>query len=622
MESSERARRDDFLSFLSLLRLLPIFEDVSKFPRRKMNPFETESNGDIIGNGTDESVENQSIDSDQDPLEAFMESMKESSTIRVDSLVVESPYASDEDETPVELMDRILKKRRDDLPQPEGDEYSHMHKRQIESIASVDHTNVSYPAFVSNFYREHPAISELSATEIANLRRDLSVSATGSIIPRCVCSFAHLNLPESILSVIRFLEFSTPTPIQSQSIPCLLSGRDIIGIAMTGSGKTMSYLIPAVVHALGNERQTPHPRILIVCPTRELAIQIEQESYRFVRKGNHLLNSIALTGGLSKHEQFKELHKGADIVVGNPGRILDLVQMKKGLDISLVTFCVLDEADRMFKMGFESQVRAIIQRIRPDRQLCLFSATMPPRIERMCREVLNDPIRVVVGAVGQASALIDRNVFIVHSEDEKLVWLKATLPSLISNSDARIMMFVNARSRIDELLVLIRQITPLNVAGLSSELDQQSRMRIMSEFKSGHCPILIATDVAARGIDVPRVSCVIEFDAARDFDTHTHRIGRTGRAGYTGTSWTLLGKEEGKLAAFIVESMEALGGKPIPELMDLAMTHAPFRAARILAEEDTRERSPRKSTPHWEGKDEHFVKKARLNEDGEVESDQ
>lgn len=584
-----------------------------------MNPFDTDSNDEISGFQPATLDPDDSVSCSEDPLDAYMGVLADSVQAADDSLGAKSPYTSDEDETPIELMDRVLRTKREESNLFDSDAEGNTHKRQIESIAPVDHTKSSYPPFVSNFYREHSAISELSAAEVAQLRRDLSVSVTGSNIPRCVCSFAHLNLPESILSVIRFLEFSSPTPIQSQSIPCLLSGRDVIGIAMTGSGKTMSYLIPAVVHALGNQRQTPHPRVLIVCPTRELAIQIEQEAYRFVRKGAHLLNSIALTGGLSKHEQFKELHKGADIVVGNPGRIIDLIQMKKGLDISQVTFCILDEADRMFKMGFESQVRCIIQRIRPDRQIALFSATMPPRIERMCREVLNDPVRIVVGAVGQASSLIDRNVFVVHSDDEKLVWLKATLPSLLSHDDARIMIFVNSRSRIEELLVLVRQITPLNVEGLSSELDQQGRMRVMSQFKSGHCPILIATDVAARGIDVPRVSCVIEFDAARDFDTHTHRIGRTGRAGFTGTSWTLLGKDEGKLAAFIVESMEALGGKPILELMDLAMTHAPFRAARILAEQEAKVVSPRKSSLHWEGKDEHFVKKARLNEEGEVE---
>lgn len=591
-----------------------------------MNQFNHDSGEKVQQYAIDESGHQFEGETEEDPLDAFMDNLDMEKEVSGQSAQLGSIFSSDDEETPVELMDRVLNQPTHPKEDNVFDEESHGPKRNIDSISDIDHSKVFYAPFKHDFYKEHPSISGLSSGEIADLRRELGISVTGSNIPRCVCSFAQLSLPDSVLSVLRFLEYTTPTPIQSQSIPCLLAGRDAIGIAMTGSGKTMAYLIPAIVHALGNERQTPNPRVLIVCPTRELAIQIEQEAYRFARKGNHVLNSISLTGGLSKHEQFKELHKGADIVVGNPGRILDLVQMKKGLNISHVTFCVLDEADRMFKMGFESQIRSIIQRIRPDRQIALFSATMPPRIERMCRDILRDPVRIVVGAVGQASSLIDRNVFIVHSDDEKLVWLKSTLPSLLAVADSRIMIFVNSRSRIDELLVQIRQITPINASGLSSELDQQDRMRIMSEFKSGACPILIATDVASRGIDVPRVTCVIEFDAARDFDTHTHRIGRTGRAGFTGTSWTLIGKEAAKLAAFIVESMEAIGtgevGKLNPALMELAMTHAPFRAARILAEEETRKLKTSQTESHWEGISEHFVKKARLNEDGEVEEDE
>ena len=595
-----------------------------------MNPFDNDDKEHIkqftFGETDSEQRSNESVD----PLDEFMGGLVDSDIYTGAPNQNEASLTSDDDETPAELMDRVRKSGglgTDSLVVNDDGEQSL--KRRIDSLPVVDHSKVTYPNFISNFYKEHESIFGLTQADVTNLRRQLSVSVSGSSIPRCVCSFAHLNLPDSVLSVLRSLEYHTPTPIQSQSIPCLLSGRDVIGIAMTGSGKTMSYLIPAIVHTLGNERQTPNPRVLIVCPTRELAIQIEQEAYRFARKGNNLINTIALTGGLSKHEQFKELHKGVDIVVGNPGRILDLVQMKKGLDLSFVTFCVLDEADRMFKMGFENQVRTIIQRIRPDRQIALFSATMPPKIERMCRDILRDPIRVVVGAVGQASSLIDRNVFVAHSDEEKLVWLKSNLPVLINSPESRLMVFVNSRSRIEDLIAQVRQITPVNVAGLSSEMDQQDRMRIMSQFKLGgqQCPILIATDVAARGLDIPRISCVIEYDAARDFDTHTHRIGRTGRAGFTGTSWTLLTKADSKLAAFIVESMEALGFADTstrhPELVALAMTHAPFRASRILDEEKRGSSSSPRSdhgqkTMAWNGMESHFVKKARLNAEGDI----
>jgi ATP-dependent RNA helicase DDX42 len=545
-------------------------------------------------------------DDDVDPLDAFMADLAQTK----EPVAEQRQYIFEDESEDEEFMANISSSvfNAEEL---EEDADSHGPKRTIETIAPFDHSGMTYAPFKKDLYHEHASISELDVSDISGMRENMGISVTGRAIQKCVCSFAHLNLPESILTVIRYLEFSTPTPIQSQAIPCLLSGRDVIGIAMTGSGKTMAYLIPAIVHVLENEKQSD-PRVLIVCPTRELAIQIEQETYRFVRKQNRLISSIALTGGLSKYEQFKEMKKGVDIIVGNPGRVLDLCQMKKGLDISHVTYCVLDEADRMFKMGFENQVRSIIQRIRPDRQISVFSATMPPRIERMCREILLDPIRIVVGTIGQASSMIDQNVFIAHSSEEKFVWLTSIFPTLIGSPSSRIIIFVNSKTMIEEVIERIRQITPINVCGLSSDMQQHERMQVVADFKSGALPILVATDVAARGIDIPGITCVIEFEAARDFDTHTHRIGRTGRAGLFGTSWTLIGKNESKLAAHIVESIEALGIKHVPEeLMALALTHAPFKASRTIHNPSQVSQVPRED--NWNGLESHFVKKARLD---------
>jgi len=550
-----------------------------------------------------------------DPLDAFMDGLKDEPPVETQHEIV----FDDESEYDEPFLDSGSKMGFGNSFDPHTEDNGP--KRNIESVVPFDHSGRTYPEFKKNFYHEHESISNSDAQELSEMRRHLGLSVTGSNIPKCVCSFAHLNLSESIMSVIRYLNYTTPTPIQMQSIPCLLSGRDVIGIAMTGSGKTMAYLIPALVHVLENgtnSSQDRLPRVLIACPTRELAIQIEQETYRFAKKQETgSITSIALTGGLSKFEQFKELRKGVDIIVGNPGRILDLCLMKRGLDISHVTFCVLDEADRMFKMGFESQVRAILQRIRPDRQMSLFSATMPPRIERMCREILNDPVRIIVGTVGQASSLIDQNVFVYHSENEKSsVWLKGTIPALVATEGARVIFFVNSKSMIESLVSTIRQLTPLNIAGLSSDMDQHERMQVITDFKAGNLAVLVATDVAARGIDIPNITCVVEYEAARDFDTHTHRIGRTGRAGQPGVSWTLLGeKSDAKLAAHIVESIEALALKSVPQdLMSLAMTHAPFRAARILNPASARvDESPEHA--EWSGIEKHFVKKSRLDQE-------
>ena len=560
-----------------------------------------------------------SVDDESDPLDAFMTSLPHDDASRLGEhrLVPESKIQDEEEETPEEMMERIMrakqpgKSRTESARSDDENEIGHP-KRTLEGLPPIDHSAIAYPEFRKDFYQEHGAITALSSGEVTELRKSMSVSVTGSFIPKCVCSFAHLNLPETILSVIRFHAFSAPTPIQSQAIPCALSGRDVIGIAMTGSGKTLAYVIPAVVHILGNEL-TRLPRVTILCPTRELAIQIEQEMYRFVKKSREQFRSIALTGGLSKYEQFQALLKGCDAIVGNPGRVIDLLQMKNALDLSGVTLCILDEADKMYAMNFEVQLRTIIHRIRPDRQLLMFSATMPPRIEKLAREVMADPIRVVVGSIGQASTVIDQNVLIVHSDESKYAWLSTMLPKWLS-ADEKTLIFVNTKTGGDELMRKLRQILPVGQIGigwLNGDLEQSERMRVMNDFKSGKRPILVATDVAARGIDVPGVSCVVEFDAAKDFDTHVHRIGRCGRAGNKGSSWTFLSEHQSRLAANIVESIEAIGQQPVgDDLRALAMKYPPFR----LAHEESHHRSRKqengdmKEVESWEPLEKHFKK--------------
>lgn len=520
----------------------------------------------------------------EDPLDAFMEGLDAQERTSAEPHAVPAISDSEDDEeSHHEVMERVLKKARTFAAEPDSGSEGGGPRRSIVKIAPFDHSRVVYPAFIKDVYREHESIATLDPGQVVTLRRGLNISVTGSDITRCVCSFGHLNLPESILSVLRHLEFTTPTAVQAQTIPCALSGRDMISIAPTGSGKTMAFLLPATIHILENQ-SSEHlngPRVLVLCPTRELAIQIEQEAYKFSRKTGQF-RSLALTGGLSKYEQFKELNRGCDLVVGNPGRVLDLVQMKKGLELTGCTFCVLDEADRMFNMGFEFQLRQIVQRIRPDRQMLMFSATMPPRIERLAREVLVNPVRVVVGAIGQAASQIDQNVHITDNPTDKFNWLSKQFGTLLTSPTSRILVFVNSKTATDDVKKYLSSLVPVSVSAIHGDLDQTSRMKVMAEFRSGVCPVLVATDVAARGLDVSGVTCVIEFEPARDFDTHTHRIGRTGRAGMSGISWTLLSRDsDAKLAAHIVESIEALAQKVVPEdLMKLALEHAPFRLAR------------------------------------------
>ena len=574
-----------------------------------MNPFDIDDDDKVEQFTVDLDPVHQSADTECDPLDAFMDDLDKKEHDQPLKKHYFHETEIEEEETPEEMMDRIVSSRSHADPLADSSE---LPKRSIENLELFDHSTVTYLPFQRDLYREHESISVLSESAIASLRTDLGVSVTGSSIPKCVCSFGHFNLPSTVIQVIQLMNYSIPTPIQSQTIPCALSGRDVLAIAPTGSGKTMAYLLPAIVHVLEN----PEASVLILCPTRELAIQIEQEIYKFSRKCG--FTSLALTGGLSKYEQFKTLKDDSlRFIVGNPGRVLDLVQMKNGLSFFHTTFCVLDEADRMFHMGFENQVRQIIQRVRPDRQMLMFSATMPPRIEKMAREVLVNPVRIIIGSLGQAAFEIKQNVFIAHSGDERLVWLLHFLKPVDANVNPmsiekakihvgekfeRIMIFVNSKQSADLLAESLRK-NRHSANVIHGDIDQSGRMRIMNEFKSGATPILVATDVAARGLDVANVSCVIEFEAARDVDTHTHRIGRTGRAGQEGTSWTLLMRNENKLAAHIAESIENTGRHVPDDLMELAKTFPPFAQDRS---EPKRQKLNEEES--WEPLDKHFIK--------------
>jgi ATP-dependent RNA helicase DDX42 len=564
------------------------------------NPF-----GDEVGEGIEQYEIQYSNTSDFnagdiDPLDAFMNDLHEESTshfVKEYAGSILEEFDNDED-YPAETTSRAS------AHYSQSDEAGGA-KRQIDNLPEIDHSTVDYPPFRRDLYREHETVSSLSDEQVADLRRTLGVSVSGRGIPACICSFGHLGLPESIMSVLRFLEFTSPTPIQSQAIPALLSGRDVMGIATTGSGKTMAFLIPAIVHILENERQST-PRSLVLCPTRELAVQIEQEAYRFSKKSHDMFTTVVLTGGLSKYEQLKELRRGASLIVGNPGRILDLIQMKKGLDLSNITYCILDESDRMFNMGFEQQLRLIMSRIRPDRQIGLFSATMPPRIEKLSREIMTDPIRIVVGEIGQVTDLVDQKVHVVSSEDAKFSWLEIELPLLVGG---RMLIFVNSKTMIDSVIVRVKHIlSNISCRGLSSDMDQATRLEVMAEFRSGVSPILVATDIAARGLHIDNVTCVIEFEVSQDYNLRVHRIGRAGRAGQRGTSWTLLTQNDARMAAHITEGFEAMGKPVSEELMGLALKHAPFRAAHMMRQSE--------SEP-WDGIGHHFEKKQKLVDGGE-----
>lgn len=410
--------------------------------------------------------------------------------------------------------------------------------------------------------------SGMSEQDVAEYRKSFAIKVSGFDVPRPIKTFEDCGFSSLLMSAITKQGYERPTPIQCQALPIVLSGRDIIGIAKTGSGKTAAFVLPMIVHIMDQpELEKEEGPIGVICaPTRELAHQIYLECKKFSK--SHGIRVSAVYGGMSKLDQFKELKAGCEIVVATPGRLIDLLKMK-ALTMLRASYLVLDEADRMFDLGFEPQIRSIVGQIRPDRQTLLFSATMPRKVEKLAREILSDPVRVTVGEVGMANEDITQVVQVVPSDAEKVPWLLEKLPGMIDNGD--VLVFASKKATVDVVESHLVQ-NGYKVAALHGDKDQASRMDILLKFKSGIFHVLVATDVAARGLDIKSIKSVVNFDIARDMDMHVHRIGRTGRAGEKdGTAYTLITQKEARFAGELVNSLIAAGQNVTTELMDLAM---------------------------------------------------
>uniref|UniRef100_A0A665TIV6 ATP-dependent RNA helicase DDX42 n=1 Tax=Echeneis naucrates TaxID=173247 RepID=A0A665TIV6_ECHNA len=478
-------------------------------------------------------------------------------------------------------------------------------------------SQIDYPAFEKNFYNEHEELSSLTGTQVLELRQKLNLrvspqlafctlastyiiqtisfvciippqpvqakekkqhllffsfipplhQVSGAAPPKPCTSFAHFTFDEQLMHQIRKSEYTQPTPIQCQGVPIALSGRDMIGIAKTGSGKTAAFIWPMLVHIMDQKELEAGegPIAVIVCPTRELCQQIHAECKRFGKA--YSLRSVAVYGGGSMWEQAKALQEGAEIVVCTPGRLIDHVK-KKATSLQRVTYLVFDEADRMFDMGFEYQVRSIASHVRPDRQTLLFSATFRKKIERLARDILIDPIRVVQGDIGEANEDVTQVVELLLSATDKWSWLTRRLVEFTSSGS--VLIFVTKKANCEELATNLMQ-EGYSLGLLHGDMDQSERNKVISDFKKKNLPILVATDVAARGLDIPSIRTVVNYDVARDIDTHTHRIGRTGRAGEKGVAYTLLTSKDTTFAGDLVRNLEGANQGVSKELMDLAM---------------------------------------------------
>ncbi|KAM1166510.1 hypothetical protein PS1_026104 [Malus domestica] len=510
-------------------------------------------------------------DEEEDHMESFLRAKKDV-VLTLASDALHAGYDSDEEVyAAAKAVDAgLLEYDSDDNPIV-------LDKRKIEPIPALDHSSIDYEPFNKDFYEEKESISGMSEEDVFEYKKSLAIRTSGFDVPRPVKTFEDCGFSSQLMAAIKKQDYQKPTPIQCAALPIVLSGRDIIGIAKTGSGKTAAFVLPMIVHIMDQpELQKEEGPIGVICaPTRELAHQIYLESKKFAK--SHGVRVSAVFGGMSKLDQFKELKAGCEIVVATPGRLIDMLKMK-ALTMQRATYIVLDEADRMFDLGFEPQIRSIVGQIRPDRQTLLFSATMPRKVEKLAREILSDPIRVTVGEVGMANEDITQVVHVIPSDDEKLPWLLEKLPGMIDEGD--VLVFASKKAAVDEIKSQLAQ-KGFKVTALHGDKDQASRMDILQKFKSGIYHVLVATDVAARGLDIKSIKSVVNFDIAKDMDMHVHRIGRTGRAGdKDGTAYTLITQKEARFAGELVNSLVAAGQIVSTELMDLAMKDGRFRSKR------------------------------------------
>ncbi|CAA9303100.1 MAG: ATP-dependent RNA helicase RhlE [uncultured Cytophagales bacterium] len=352
-------------------------------------------------------------------------------------------------------------------------------------------------------------------------------------------SFQNLNVIDPILRALAGEGYTQPTPIQAQAIPVLLSGRDLLGCAQTGTGKTAAFAIPMLqaLHNAGTDGNGPRPiKALVLTPTRELAIQIGES---FGTYGKHTgVRHTVIFGGVSQHGQTVALRRGVDVLVATPGRLLDL--MNQGfVSLRNLQMFVLDEADRMLDMGFIHDVKKIIAKLPASRQSLFFSATMPPEIGKLAATILRDPVRVEVTPVSSTAEKVTQAVYLVEKNDKKFLLVHLLNEENISAA----LVFTRTKHGAD------RVAKDLNKSGIAAEAihgnkSQNARQRALSSFKSKQIRVLVATDIAARGIDIDELSHVINFELPNEPETYVHRIGRTGRAGASGIALSFCDAEE------------------------------------------------------------------------------
>lgn len=435
-----------------------------------------------------------------------------------------------------------------------------------KELATVDHSQIDYMEFKKDFYVETLEVSLLSEDEVLEIRTNMDgIKVKGKNCPRPVWKWSQLGFSSVINTVIENkLQFKAPTGVQCQALPVILSGRDMLAIAKTGSGKTLAFVLPLLRHVQDQPplQEGDGPIAILMSPTRELAQQIYRQLTIFTKKLG--LTAACCYGGSSIEPQIAELKKGVQIVVSTPGRLIDLLATNNGRVCNLrrVTFVVLDEADRMFDFGFEPQIKKIFSQVRPDKQCVLFSATFARKMESLARDTLHNPIEIVVGGISVVASEIKQHVELFESDDN------ATAADIFENKFTRLqellksyslvkkLVFVEKQDSADQLLVklLAKGLQSSTIHGGKEQIDRKYAIKEFSEKDSG-VDTLIATSVAARGLDVKGLDLVINFDPPSHMEDYVHRVGRTGRAGQEGDAYTFVTSSQERPIADLVKAL-------------------------------------------------------------------
>ena len=446
-----------------------------------------------------------------------------------------------------------------------------------KEMAVVDHDKMDYEPFRKDFFMEPPDVAAWTPEMVEQKRIDLDgIQVRGKNCPKPIEKWSQFGMPNGVHEVIKkVLKYEIPTPIQAQAIPAIMSGRDVIGIAKTGSGKTIAFLLPMFRH-IKDQRPSQGqegPIGLIMTPTRELALQIFRECKHFSKILG--LRVSCCYGGAPIRDQIADLKRGAEIIICTPGRMIDLLCANGGrvTNLKRVSYLVLDEADRMFDLGFEPQVMRMVMNTRPDRQTVLFSATFPRFMEALARKILQKPLEILVGARSVVASDITQIVQVHLNEESKFLKVLAILgKTSAEDPEAKFLIFVDRQESADTMMEnLMKRGYPC--LSLHGGKDQADRDSVISDFKDNTANILIATSVAARGLDVKDLKVVINYDCPNHLEDYVHRCGRTGRAGNKGTAYTFILSTQAQYAMEIVKALNS-SKVPVPhEVQVLADKH-------------------------------------------------